>query len=596
MYFGGGTLAGATATEDFCLPRDDAPHAWLEDGTQHYLGVLALRHGFDMLRRRGGVDEVGRKAAEMCLRLVRGMLALQHDTGRPVVELYGNHVEYSRELFNAASDEERQRHLISYFSRQGPTVAFNVMWLDGSPVGYAEVGRLAALRCIRLRTGCFCNVGACHAALSLSATDVKRNLLAGRTCWDEAPGADILDGRPTGAVRASLGLDSTEADVDALLSLLKESFVNCVPAALLPMSVSPAQHSAGTTSLVHLAEINVYPVKSCGALAVQSWPLSKSGLLLDREWVIADAAGRALTLKTHPRLALVKPVVDLAGGVLILYASAETSSESANDQQQQSKDRLGHLPKQPLAVALDTGVVASLRSAGAQPVPLSAEAKSALQGLAPATAFSGHDIDELVVRVCGQRRPATSVSHNADAWFSELLGFPCCMLRRPDDSVAGSASPTRREAPTATSVPTSPAFANEAALLLVSRESVAHLDDLLSRPGFGSTANFRANLVVEGASAHAEDSWASVEVNHAVLRVDKPCARCSVVNVDGRTGVIDNTTFYTLSSYRRESGQIYFGQFLSVRSLAASGEDEFATLCIGSVIIPQDKNLLQNNI
>jgi len=87
-----------------------------------------------------------------------------------------------------------------------------------------------------------------------------------------------------------------------------------------------------------------------------------------------------------------------------------------------------------------------------------------------------------------------------------------------------------------------------------------------------------------------------VEVDHAILKVDKPCARCSVVNVDGRIGMIDNTTLRTLSSYRRDSGNIYFGQFLAVQSLSESGEDEFAALCIGSDITPQNKNLSKDSV
>ena len=538
------------------------------------------------------MSEVGRHAAKLCLRLMRGMQALKHDTGKPVVEVYGNHAEYSRELlaFEAASESDHtyQRLLSAYLAMQGPTVAFNILWKDDSPVGYAEVGRLAALRCIRLRTGCFCNVGACQTALKLSADDVKRNLLAGRTCWDEAPGADILDGRPTGAVRASLGLDSTEADVDALLSLLSESFVNRLPAVLLPTPTSPSlQH---TETNIRLAEINVYPVKSCGGLAVHSWPLYKSGLLLDREWVVADASGRALTLKTHPRLALVKPVLDLGAGVLLLYASSDESHETSNSEQHQLRGRMGDPPKKPLALHLDARVAAALRSAGAQAIHISEDAETALSGLMPAAPAS-HDIDELVVRVCGQRRPAASVSHDANAWFSVLLGLPCHLLRTPDDSSAPATTAAttliQQESPTHTSASLSPAFANEAALLLVSRASIARLDYLLSRPGFSSTANFRANLVVEGSSSHAEDNWASVAVCHAILKVDKPCARCSVVNVDGRTGTIDGATLRTLSSYRRDRGNIYFGQFLSVG--LPPGEQSFATLCTGSGVVPQYK-------
>jgi hypothetical protein len=50
---------------------------------------------------------------------------------------------------------------------------------------YREVERLAGLRRIRLRTGAFCNPGACAAALGLSPEDVRSHYEdAGHVCWD----------------------------------------------------------------------------------------------------------------------------------------------------------------------------------------------------------------------------------------------------------------------------------------------------------------------------------------------------------------------------------------------------------------------------
>jgi len=47
------------------------------------------------------------------------------------------------------------RHLEAAVSSrtQGPVVAFSLQWADGSPIGFAEVGRLASERFIYLRTG-----------------------------------------------------------------------------------------------------------------------------------------------------------------------------------------------------------------------------------------------------------------------------------------------------------------------------------------------------------------------------------------------------------------------------------------------------------
>ena len=72
-----------------------------------------------------------------------------------------------------------------------------------------EVEKVAGLAGIMLRTGCFCNPGACQAYLGLSHEDIISNYEAGHVCWDDH---DIIDGRPTGkaphafAWREGLGL------------------------------------------------------------------------------------------------------------------------------------------------------------------------------------------------------------------------------------------------------------------------------------------------------------------------------------------------------------------------------------------------------
>ena len=66
---------------------------------------------------------------------------------------------------------------------------------------------------------------------------------------------------------------------------------------------------------LRLARMWVYPIKSCaGFEPVASWPLGPNGLLLDREWALVDAEGAALTLKRVPKLATLRPVLDLQAG------------------------------------------------------------------------------------------------------------------------------------------------------------------------------------------------------------------------------------------------------------------------------------------
>lgn len=51
-----------------------------------------------------------------------------------------------------------------------------------------------------------------------------------------------------------------------------------------------------------------YPVKSCGAEAVDRLTFSDDGLVLgDREWIVVDEQSNAVWLGSHPRLAVVRP-------------------------------------------------------------------------------------------------------------------------------------------------------------------------------------------------------------------------------------------------------------------------------------------------
>ena len=53
---------------------------------------------------------------------------------------------------------------------------FNLVRPDGRVVGYSEVDKLACVSDIHLRTGCFCNTGACMSYLGVSTERVKEHL------------------------------------------------------------------------------------------------------------------------------------------------------------------------------------------------------------------------------------------------------------------------------------------------------------------------------------------------------------------------------------------------------------------------------------
>jgi uncharacterized protein len=55
-----------------------------------------------------------------------------------------------------------------------------------------------------------------------------------------------------------------------------------------------------------LSEINVYPVKSCRAIALEAAMVTASGIAWDRRWMFVDPTGKFLSQRTHPQLARIE--------------------------------------------------------------------------------------------------------------------------------------------------------------------------------------------------------------------------------------------------------------------------------------------------
>lgn len=81
---------------------------------------------------------------------------------------------------------------------------------------------MASLKGIHLRTGCFCNTGACQKHLSITNEQIKSNLQAGHVCGDNV---DLINGLPTGAVRISFGYMSNFGDAQYFLKFVEETFL-----------------------------------------------------------------------------------------------------------------------------------------------------------------------------------------------------------------------------------------------------------------------------------------------------------------------------------------------------------------------------------
>eukprot|EP00753_Platysulcus_tardus_P021037 PLAT8594.1.p1 GENE.PLAT8594.1~~PLAT8594.1.p1 ORF type:complete len:800 (-),score=345.06 PLAT8594.1:852-3251(-) len=499
VYFGGGTVLASSVDVAWHVLRP-AISARLEDGSLSFLSIAALRHGLQLLTELR-MEAVQEHTFTLIALLYSSMCDLRHYNGAPVCQVYGKH---------DACDPEAQ----------GGVLMLNLLRADGSYVGYAEVEKVASLNNIQIRTGCFCNPGACQAYLGLSHERVKAHYDAGHVCWDEN---DVIDGQPTGAVRLSVGYMTTVSDMSTWLQFVKQYFVQSepprLPAALPP---PPSLLDGAAIGEPRLSRLYVFPIKSCAGMRVSAWPMGPRGLLYDREWSVVDGNRQVLRMKAQPRLCHVRPVVDLRAQTLTITAPDMPVLRLP----------LSHMPSEEAAKSL---------------------------------------------RVCGDACDAATYGDRVADWFSTYLGIPCSLARIGDDS----ARPAKSHEGSPDVEGATIGFSNEAQYLLVSEESVADLNArMLEEKGDEAVVvdvtAFRANFIMSGAPAYAEDRFAELQLCGQRFLGTGPCGRCQMINIDPISGTAVPTKrspLLALASYRRLRSHIIFGQFLAAVRPAAEGEE-----------------------
>ena len=188
-------------------------------------------------------------------------------------------------------------------------------YISKTYVGFSEVEHLAGSSNIQLRTGCFCNPGACQHYLELQNEDILANADAGHICGDDM---DLINGRPTGAVRLSIGYMTTMDEILRFVKFVKQNFITYEPIVDPNISCTTA---VAENNHMQLMDMYIFPIKSCAAMRVNHWRVDTRGLLFDREWAIVDSKGVVLRLKQEPKLSMIEPIIDLRQQTLTVTAS-----------------------------------------------------------------------------------------------------------------------------------------------------------------------------------------------------------------------------------------------------------------------------------
>jgi uncharacterized protein YcbX len=168
------------------------------------------------------------------------------------------------------------------------------------------------------------------------------------------------------------------------------------------------------------------------------------------------------------------------------------------------------------------------------------------------------------VRVWDDVVDAYDMGDLAAQWFSDFLGQPSRVARfDPDVRRLASARWTG-------AVEARTAFSDGFPLLVASTASLTELNRRLAAAGHDAVTmqRFRPNIVIDGlADAHGEDFVDTLHLDSAdgavVLKLVKPCGRCSIPDVDPASAEQGHAVGDALRAYRSEpriDGALAFGQ------------------------------------
>ncbi|KAJ4810324.1 Molybdenum cofactor sulfurase [Rhynchospora pubera] len=495
-YFSGGTVSASISDMDFIRRRESVEQLF-EDGTASFLSIAAIRHGFNIIDSLS-IAAISRHTSSLASYTRKKMSELKHENGIDVCAIYGG-----------------ENHEL------GPTIAFNLRREDRSWVGSREVEKLASLSGVHLRTGCFCNPGACAKYLGLSHSDLISNYEAGHVCWDDN---DVINGKPTGAVRISFGYMSTYEDSEQFMQFLESSFMSKSKKPFENGMVSTVK-ALQLSGSIQLKSITIYPIKSCSGFNTQRWPLGNVGLKYDREWLLKGPSGEILTQKKVPEMNSICTLVDLK--LDKLYVESPKCKE-----------------KLEISLLLGTSNIVE-------------------------------EID-----VYGYRYQVHSYDADINAWFTRAIGRSCTLVRCTSSQYRFCKNDTIGSTGMCRENRSQLSFANEAQLLLVSEDSVLDLNSRLSSKIQKEKClnvdamRFRPNLVISGSKPYSEDNWRSLKIGNAHFTSLGGCNRCEMINLSSISGRVHKLKepLLTLASYRRNKGKILFGILLRYED--ETGEEE----------------------
>ncbi|GAB3582723.1 MOSC domain-containing protein [Calidifontibacter terrae] len=268
--------------------------------------------------------------------------------------------------------------------------------------------------------------------------------------------------------------------------------------------------------MIRVVALAIHPVKSTAIRSVQRARVSFAGLAGDREWMIVNDFGEMVTAREFP------PLFSIA-------ADCATTGLTDGDLQ------------------LSAPTVEPLRLD--RPV----------------------DGPQVSVRMF-TRPPMTvrSAGDAADAWLDRALGTQGLHLVWCSDPTARSLNPAYGKPGDHA------ALQDGSPVSLLGTASVRALQERMDEPV--GHERFRANVLIDGAEAFAEDGWERVRIGSVPFRVAASIDRCVMTTIDPATFAKSKEPIRTLAGFRRWEGKTWMAVHL-----IPDGEGEIA---VGDEVLP----------
>lgn len=151
---------------------------------------------------------------------------------------------------------------------------------------------------------------------------------------------------------------------------------------------------------------------------------------------------------------------------------------------------------------------------------------------------------------------AIEYEHETNDWLREVLNQNCRLTYMPDTANRYVAESYSRDKDIVS-------FADGFPFLIIGEASLQNLNEKLTV--LLPMNRFRPNFVFSGGSAFDEDSWGTCCIGDVEFHVVKPCIRCTITTIDQDTGARSHEPLRTLSTYRKENNNVYFGQNLLIK-------------------------------